>query len=493
MSILALSPASLVPLARPAPVSRDLALDQGARKARPQRGLEMTSGDGRAMNGSSAASPIFLLPLEIRQHIYAELLSSASCANVHVLQVSRQIYHEAQPYLFQRPVTFASQYDLYEWMRRRGSSQLHHVKCLGITVVDIKGHQRVKDVAPSGKDGSISPIARLYEDEVGELSSAMQHLSGVRDLSIFKPRNSHYHAYRHFSRSFCAVSALRWPRLQRLSCQLDHVALDFLTSFPDLRSLRFSGFSATPPRETLQILSSLRRLDELELIGPPPGLFFQQRAGYTGPFIGQSLAPGVMRGLRPLRILTICDVRDPASTEGEVFFVTEMLAAIMESHGSSLRRLNLSADFTPSPTCLATLHGLLSASELQHLELGWPDLESSTLQHLPSSLRSLHVYLSPSLGPQEAAGILVSAVQAFSSSSSFSSTSTCSLPHLREVVFNLDGDMRERFGKSAIVVAALASLRAAGLRASVDTWAPVPVKLSAGAGAGAGAVPIRDG
>lgn len=58
-------------------------------------------------------SPVLAIPPELRDGIYTAALSGSS--DLALLQTCRQINMEAQPALFQRPVTHSSQASLFAW------------------------------------------------------------------------------------------------------------------------------------------------------------------------------------------------------------------------------------------------------------------------------------------------------------------------------------------------------------------------------------------
>ena len=62
----------------------------------------------------------------------------------------------------------------------------------------------------------------------------------------------------------------RYPDLRHLTLFINCLPLDFLLQMRFLRSLRFTGFSMSPPTAVKVIFQSLKHLEELEVFGPPP-------------------------------------------------------------------------------------------------------------------------------------------------------------------------------------------------------------------------------
>jgi len=199
----------------------------------------------------------------------------------------------------------------------------------------------------------------------------------------------------------------------------DHkMPLTFLPDFQNLRTFNFTGFSVAEPEDALAKLSQLPKLEELILVGPPPELQFHQRTGCRGRRVLQSITPEVMASLRPLRALSLHELRDDMFP-GLKFFTAEMLNAVRDTHARSLRHLSLQTNqflaqqsLSPSGTSyygfnnssgtdvLRSIRSLLreAARSLETVSLAWYDLDadifhfvlssssSSSLKHLEVSL-----------------------------------------------------------------------------------------------------------
>ena len=421
-----------------------------------------------AVNVRSAISStsFITLPLEIRQQIYESAFSTSPCLALPLLCVSRQVYREAQPYLFKRPLVFSSQQKLYDWMRQTGPRQLHHVRSLGLAIKDPGCHTKfLRSLHEDHRDRSISPIARMYEDERLQLAAALTHLPSVHDLTIYKSRGSPNSLYEAFSQSCLIAIMQNFSMLRNLTCYTCHISLELPSSLSSLRSLRITGFSTTPPNATLHTLKRLKHLDELQLIGPPPGLSFQQRNGHTSPSICQSIVPRVIRCLRPLKSFGVCEIRDPIANQEGYFFHEDMVLALHQGHRGSLRTLRISSDFEPSTEFVEALVELMSESALENLHLGWPGMDLRVICAMPPTLRKLQLLVSNALDPQEAAEKIL-AEQDW-------------LPGLTEVVLLVDPLIEHMPVVQGVVGAAIDLLSASKIRTLRRTWCPIRYEESA--------------
>ena len=80
--------------------------------------------------------PLLAIPLELREKIYKEVFSDASQGS-DILRTCREIYVEAYKYLFQRPLLFRSQSDLYEWLPQVPSEFLKYVTDITLSLLDV--------------------------------------------------------------------------------------------------------------------------------------------------------------------------------------------------------------------------------------------------------------------------------------------------------------------------------------------------------------------
>ncbi|KAI9681545.1 MAG: hypothetical protein M1817_002830 [Caeruleum heppii] len=431
----------------------------------PRKTLQQGIQASKTISRQAYLPPLMRMPLEIREQIYGEVFAALPRATVGLLQTCRRLYTEAQPSLFKRSLPFTSQHDLLDWIRHVGPDHLHHVRSIRVNLANVISSSQLNELSLRSPDcRSSSPISRLYEQELQRLSTAFQLLPNIQDMTICKQRNCHGDLVGRFYENALALLARYYPRLQSLAFYVDQVSLEVVSSLRQLRRLRFTGYSTCSPQQTCKVLQSLPQLEQLELFGPPPDLPFQQRAGYTGQYVGQSVTPDVVRRLRPLKSFTVCEIRDPLSDEDEVFFQEDMLLALLEAHSRSLRKLVISTDFQPSEETSESLAKLLSASSLRHLDLGWPAMHSSILEPLPSTLHKLQLTVHPSL-TAEAIGKYIYVEEDF-------------FQYLSSITFRIDGRRACPPQLLANTRETIRRLKSVGIAAFVDTWHPVISKAS---------------
>jgi len=104
------------------------------------------------------------IPLEIREHIYNELLGIAPSTIFDLLLTNRQIASEAKPFLYRQPLIFDGQAEFVSWLRSVDRTCLRHVvevhfKLHDIDPIKIVG-AFVSDIYPTSADSRSFPTAR---------------------------------------------------------------------------------------------------------------------------------------------------------------------------------------------------------------------------------------------------------------------------------------------------------------------------------------------
>ncbi|KAH0564927.1 hypothetical protein GP486_001682 [Trichoglossum hirsutum] len=411
-------------------------------------------------------SLFFSLPIELRLLVYQELLLARPCRNLQILRVCRDIYNEARPVLFKRPLKFRTHEDLYDWVKKADSDARELVTSINFSLLSFQPR------TPHSQPLFDYRMQYGYGQDLPDLQNALMPLLNVRELVIFKSTEYLSINYAHdFYFSFFPWLAGRYPELRYLTLFISWIPLDFLLQMRFLRTFRFTGFSRSPPAAALIIFQSLTHLEELEVVGPPLDIYYL--SSYTGGmYYGQSVTHEVLLGIRPLKAFTICEVRGGRRHPG-MLFSEEIISALVKNHGSSLRSLKISLDFPPSATrreALARLFGLPDSS-IKRVELGWPGLDVLTLDVLPHPLRSLQISCDHHFPPDDAAQKLVAQKPM--------------LPELAEVVLRIDWRTRPAgsIGRGIIAVegpcgknkmdAAVARLKSAGLEARSGWWHPI--------------------
>ncbi|KAI9826135.1 MAG: hypothetical protein M1832_000584 [Thelocarpon impressellum] len=397
-------------------------------------------------------SCLLKVPVEIRLHIYEEVLCVGPWLkrNISLLSVCRQVFGEAQPYLFRRRLPFEDQSDLDKWLQATAVEDLPLVRQIETGFDVIEG---LADLGPGAADVPLSLVREIElwrKAHAVRFREALRRLPGLQDLTIRDHAGKVALAESSPGACLTAAGAV-CSHLQKLSFSFEDVSLEFLSSMPRLRSLSFQGFSYTSPEDTLTILRGLPQLDELCLTGPPMDLNWKQRTGFEGRRVIQSITPEVIRGLRPLRALSIFQAMATGMSGGQdSFFQPDVLLAVHSSHIASLRRLCISAAIPATRETVDALSTLLSKSSLRRLCIACLKLPVRILSSVPASVHSLHI----GICGQSALADFPPAILANRG------------PNLRDVFLAVS--MRGRVVKQ--IIEAKAPLKRAGIRVLCGVW-----------------------
>jgi len=340
--------------------------------------------------------PSFLgLPLELRQHIYEEMLQLPARDHISLLCVCKQTFNEGKDQFYRRPLNCNSQDALDLFALGHALETLQQIKTLNVRFQEVDPAMMQPALALLVAGLPISSRQHPYFHEIEKVTRSLASMPTVRNLSILRPVDQLQNPpSRDFFESICSWVHENYRQLQSLSISVENNSLSFLRSLHNLRMLSFSGFSATQPEELLNILSQLGHLEELRIIGPPRGFHRRQRYGYRPRFVVQSFTDAVLHGMRPLKSLTICEVSVP--THDEPSFLTEdVLKALAMSHRDSLRELSVLSETPLDPSVDSLLRAFLTSTRtLTRLSVGWPEMDVSFFDNLPTTLRQLEVGIS---------------------------------------------------------------------------------------------------
>ncbi|KKY18334.1 hypothetical protein UCRPC4_g05046 [Phaeomoniella chlamydospora] len=235
---------------------------------------------------------------------------------------------------------------------------------------------------------SVSPYTQQVKYIAHALGTIGRH---IKRLALLKP-------FHESKTATCDVHGyiLKWARqnyagLESLRLDIEKCPLTFLSHFKSLRCFHFSGFSVTPPEETLRILNSLPQLQHLKITGPPQDHEFHQRSGYRGQPIVQSITPMVLANLHPLRRISICELHDPFRDDA-VLLSSAMLQSLTSTHSPTLESLSLTSNTTLSDPITYQINLLLTSSpSISTLDLAFPSLPASLLHSIPPSTQTLRI------------------------------------------------------------------------------------------------------
>ena len=337
--------------------------------------------------------PSFIgLPLELRQHIYTGMLELPATDHISLLCVCKKIFHEGKEYFYRRPLSCDSQDALDSFALSHAPETLQQIKILNVRFQEVDAAMMQPALALLVAGLSISSEQHPYFHEIEKVTRSLASMSKIKHLSILKPvERLQNPPSRDFFEGICLWIQENYTQLQSLELSVENTSLRFLSSLRNLRMLNFSGFSTTQPEEMLGILNQLRLLEELRIVGPPQGLRRRQRYGYQHRFVVQSFTNAVLHGMKPLKNLMIHEISVP--THDEPMFLTEdVFKALYLTHRDSLCELVILSETSLDPAVESLLKAfLMSTTTLTKLGIGWPDMEISFLDSLPTTLRHFEI------------------------------------------------------------------------------------------------------
>jgi len=341
------------------------------------------------------------LPLEIRQQVYENVLATTPYGNTQLLRVCRQIYSEAQQYLFKRPVILQSQFDFLDWVQTVPREHLFHVTKVQLRLVDMdseevfrifRRHLTLAKVAPTLDSPPLIPYEEECNRQMAKIEAALRSIPNIQHFTILQPNSPTSGPSLYMYTSFLCLIARIYPRLRELTLHATKISLSPLQSYQNLRSLTFCGWSTSTPSETSHALQQIPSLQAIEVFGPPPGLAFEQRPGYTGAVQVQSFSSEVLRSIHPLKSFAIWDLQENPYDDRP--FLTDDFFDALGTHHSSLRTLKICTKGRPWKKA-AKFVGYLWSSSLLCLECMWDLTVLGFAEILPRSLETLAVLSSP--------------------------------------------------------------------------------------------------
>jgi hypothetical protein len=338
-------------------------------------------------------TPLFTLPLELRQLVYTAVLSSP-LHGPELLRTCREIHSEAQKFLFGRPLSFRSQLALFDWLHQVPHKYLPQAKALSLNIqdVDLKSLLTTCARINSSEDPPRLLTWDLYEAELTRLSHALRFLSKIQKITIRAISGRQTFLYREFLHKFLNMLGSLFPDLLDLSLEgnLHHQDLSFLSNFKKLQAFSFDGFSASSPSELAKIFSSLDRLRSLSLVSQNAMLTPDSRTHSSFTAKRQSFTGDVVNKINNLTYFSITEnIHVSAPT---LFFTPEVLNSL-HNH-QSLKVIKVCLSQAPNNETITALETFLERTRLTDLELDWPDLDPSILETfslIPECLQKLWV------------------------------------------------------------------------------------------------------
>lgn len=317
------------------------------------------------------------LPLELREQVYKDVLVSQP-NGVHLLGTCREIYSEAQKFLYRKSLTFQGQQDLYRWLDEDHKNLLVNVQELVLEIRDVDLDVLLK--APQDNEAPRSGLRSfgLYETDLQRLRSSFVRLPNVESLTIRAPADQHSFLYAEYLTGVLGLISMLCPKLVdlRLEGNFHYQDLGFMTSLKYLNSFSFDGFSSSSPNDTANILAKMQRLTRLSLVSQRDFQVTDYPLHHNFPVRHRSITGEVMQTMKRLHSFSVAENVDCSSPE--IFFTANLLCSLHDlTHLSSL---SITLSHTPEHDTLMSLAHFLCKASIKRLELDWPDLSSRVLE-----------------------------------------------------------------------------------------------------------------
>ena len=225
-----------------------------------------------AKAASRAQLRFLTVPLEIREHIYTEILDSTPSSLFDLILTNRQIASEAKPFLYRQPMIFDGQGEFVSWLRSIDRGCLRHVVDVHFKLHDIDPAKIVgalgKRLRQGSPDNDDNPYQEACELEIERIGKLFQHLPNVKNFTILPYENGDPRPPYDMLVSFADMLEDHFPNLRSLTNYEELFPITFLASFGKLQHLRFTGVSTGTRTEVIKTFRRLPELTELEIWRP---------------------------------------------------------------------------------------------------------------------------------------------------------------------------------------------------------------------------------
>lgn len=198
-------------------------------------------------------SLLLALPAELRSAIYSAALFDND-NDLFLLRTCKQIYMEASPALYQRPVSFSSQAKLISWVEKSEEGDLKRVRTLSLRLTDID-MSSLFDAGPSRKSSSTTAWG-LHQQELQKLDQALRSLPGLQHLTIIPPERNNSQLLRSMYLSLLEMIPVRLPSLTQLTIHDDESLVQKLSSLKQLSGRAWVVFDSSKAPRTADTSSS---------------------------------------------------------------------------------------------------------------------------------------------------------------------------------------------------------------------------------------------
>ena len=362
-------------------------------------------------NAIRKPSPNFLdIPLELREHIYAELVLNEPSALFPLLLTNHQILGEAKPYLFRQSLAFDGQAELYEWLQTVDRACLRYVVDVQFKLHDIDPERivgalgkRLRQANITAANSAHAPSGNPYDEacdiEIERLGKAFSFIPNVRHFTILSSTDSDPRPSYHMLVTFSNLLPARFPYLLSLTSQEDFLPLEFVSGLPNIRRICFTGMSTSDPAEVTALFHGLQNLVELEINRLETNSSIRQSELYSRIATTQQCNYAqLIRCISQLETLAFygepCD-EDDDDEDLEVPEVTSNFLRTLDGRGCPLEKLQVFANVTaPIETEIQKRLATFHTSTLLHVETFHAHLPP--LNYLPPSIETLVLWTSES-------------------------------------------------------------------------------------------------
>lgn len=369
---------------------------------------------------TKAAKPpphLLTIPLELREHIYTELLPEDASALFQLLLTNRQLSREAKPFTFKQPLAFDGQSELYAWLPRVDRRFLRYVNDVQFKLHDIDPEKivgalgkRLRHANITAANSAHAPVGNPYDEacdlEMDRLGHAFSFLPNVKHFTVLPTTDADPRPSYHMLVSFSNLLSRRFPHLFTLTNHEEFLPARFLSSLQNLRRLCFSGMSTSPPAEVTALVRGLPNLVELEINRLDVDTNGRQSELYSRIATShQCNYAELTRGLPGLESLAFygesCDQDEDDDEDededdddvAEIPEATRIFMGALDGHRSPLQKLQLFASVDSSfESRVQKKLATFKTSNLVHLETFHAHFPG--FEFLPSSLRTLVLWSS---------------------------------------------------------------------------------------------------
>jgi hypothetical protein len=129
------------------------------------------------------------LPLELRQHIYEEMLQLPARDHISLLCVCKQIFNEGKDPFYHRPLSCNSQDVLDLFALGHAPETLQQIKTLKVRFQEVDPAMMQPALALLVAGLPISSQQHPYFDEIEKATRSLASMPTIRNLSILRPVN----------------------------------------------------------------------------------------------------------------------------------------------------------------------------------------------------------------------------------------------------------------------------------------------------------------